>query len=398
MNNYWHIVSLRSKATKVVLGVCALLVAIAAPLQLTSSDVHADQYDDQISAIRAQVNQYQSQANQLHQQATSLQAAVSALGAEVSGIQAQLALSQAQYDKLTNDIAINKQKLADNQVALGTIIANLYIDSSISPLEMLASSNNVGEYMDKNTYRSSVRDQLNATINTVKTLKTQLETDQANVAKVLSDQKAQQATLTAKQAEQQDLLNQTQGNEAAYQQKVADGQAQMAAVAAQQRAALAKITSGGMYNYGTFGSFQFRNYSGNIPCGGGGYTLCGAQDSYSDQWGLLNRECVSYTAWAAYNRFGKNVTNFSGAGNAYQWPSTAQSLMNATVDDVPEAGSVAILPPTPGFSPIGHAMMVESVLGGGWVHVSQYNFGGSGEYSTMDIAASGVVFVHFQNR
>jgi surface antigen len=72
--------------------------------------------------------------------------------------------------------------------------------------------------------------------------------------------------------------------------------------------------------------------------------------------------------------------------------------MNATVDDVPEVGSVAILPPTPGFAPIGHAMVVESIQGGGWVHVSQYNFGGSHEYSTMDIATSGVVFVHFQNR
>jgi surface antigen len=252
--------------------------------------------------------------------------------------------------------------------------------------------------MDKNTYQSSVRDKLGSTIAAIKTLKEQLETDQKEVEKVLAEQKAQQATLAAKQAEQQSLLDQTKGDEAAYQQKVADGQAQMAAIAAQQRAALARITSGGLNNYGTVGSFQFRNYSGNSGCGGGGYSLCGVQDSYADQWGLLNRECVSYTAWAAYTRYGKYVTNFSGSGNAYQWPSSAVNLMGATINSTPAVGDVAILPATPGFSPIGHAMMVDSIEGGGWVGVSQYNFGGTGEYSTMDIASSGVVFVHFQNR
>lgn len=390
--------SLRSKAAKVTLGVCATLVAIAAPLQLTSSAVHADQYDDQINALQSQVNQYQTQADQLQKQANSLQAAVDTLQAQINGMQAQINLSQAQYDQLTNQIAINKQKLADNQTALGQILADLYVSSGITPLEMLASSKNISEFMDKNTYQSSVRDKLNNTIDQIQTLKSQLQSEQQSVVNVLNNQRSQQATLAAEQQQQQQLLSQTQGSEAAYQQQIASTQAQISAVAAEQRAALQRITGGGLYNYGSIGSFQFRNYSGNMGCGGGGYPLCGAQDSYSDQWGLLNRECVSYAAWAAYTRFGKEVTNFSGAGNAYQWPSTAQSLMGATIDSTPVPGDVAILPPTPGFSPIGHAMVVESILAGGWAHVSQYNFGGTGEYSTMDIADSGVVFVHFQNR
>jgi peptidoglycan hydrolase CwlO-like protein/surface antigen len=386
----------RSKFSRIRLGVCATLVAIAAPLQLTGNAVHADQYDDQINAIQNEVDQYQSQANQYHKKANSLQAAVNALTAEKNAIQAQLDLSQAKFNKLTSDIAKNKEKLKDNQKALGDIIADLYVDGEVSPLEMLASSKNVGEYMDKNTYQSSVRDKLNSTINAIKDLKELLEHDQKEVKKVLDQQKAQQAALAAKEAQKQELLNQTRGSEAAYKQKVAQGQAQMAAVAAEQQAALARATGGGAYNYGTIGSFQFRNYSGNMGCTGG-YSYCGAQDSYPDPWGLYNRECVSYTAWAAVTRFNKYVTNFAGAGNAYEWPSTTQS-MGAYTDHNPSVGSVAILPPTPGFSPIGHAMLVESIQGGGWVHVSQYNFGGTGEYSAMDIQASGVVFVHFRDK
>jgi peptidoglycan hydrolase CwlO-like protein/surface antigen len=386
----------RSKLSRIKIGVCAALVAIASSLQLAGNAVHADQYDDQINAIQSQVDQYQAQANQYHKKANSLQAAVSALTAEKNAIQAQLDLSQAKFDKLTSDIAKNKEQLKENQKALGTIIADLYVDGEVSPLEMLASSKNVGEYMDKNTYQSSVRDKLNTTISAIKSMKEQLEHDQKEVKQVLDQQTSQRAALAAKEAQKQQLLNQTRGSEAAYKQKVASGQAQMAAVAAQQQAALAQATGGGAYNYGTIGSFQFRNYSGNMGCTGG-YSYCGAQDSYSDPWGLYNRECVSYTAWAVVNRFNKYVTNFAGAGNAYEWPSTTSS-MGAYTDHNPSVGSVAILPPTPGFSPIGHAMLVESVQGGGWVHVSQYNFGGTGEYSTMDIKASGVVFVHFRDR
>lgn len=384
----------RSKAAKAALGVCAVVVAIAAPLQLTHS-VYADKYDDQIRAIQGQVNQFQAKAGELHQQAGSLQAAVDALTAEKNAIQAQLALSQARYEKLTSDIEKNKKKLVDNQIALGGIIANLYVDDKITPLEMLASSDNVSEYMDRHEYRSAVSEQLNQTIDSIKTLKAQLESDQKALEKVLEDQKAQQAALAAKQAEQQRLLDQTKGEEAAYQQQIASSKAQMSQIASQQRAALAAATNGGRNNAGTVGAFQFRNYSGNGGCGGG-YPYCGPQDSSVDPWGLYNRECVSYVAWAASNRFGKHVMNFSGAGNAYQWPSTTVR-MGASTNQNPEEGSVAVLPPS-GFSPIGHVMIVESVLGGGWVHVSQYNFGGTGEYSTMDIHVSGVNFVHFRDR
>jgi peptidoglycan hydrolase CwlO-like protein len=385
----------KGRFTRVTLGVCALIVAIAGPLQLASS-AYAVDYDSQLKALQAQANQLQAKASDLHQQAGTLQAAVDGITAEKNAIQAQLDLSQAQYDKLTSDIATNKQKLADNQTALGGIIADLYVDGKISPLEMLASSKNVGEYMDKHEYQSTVSDKLSSTIKAVNTLKAQLETDQKSVQKVLADQTSQRATLVAKEAEQQQLLDQTKSDEATYEQQVTSTKSQMSQIAAQQRAALAAATNGGRNNSGTVGAFQFRNYSGNMGCGGGGYTLCGAQDSYADQWGLFNRECVSYAAWGAYTLYGKQVMNFAGAGYAYQWPSTV-TRMGATTDQTPEVGSVAILPPS-SFAPVGHVMLVESILGGGWVHVSQYNFGGTGEYSTMDIQVSGVNFIHFRDR
>lgn len=394
----------KQKLSRIVLGVCAVIVAIAGPLQLAQT-VHADKYDDKIRAIQQQVSQYQASAQALRQQADTLQAVVSRLTAEKNALQAQLELNQAQFDKLTADIALNKQKIADNQSALGGILASLYVDATISPLEMLASSKNVSDYMDKQEYRTAVSERLNSTIEQVKTLKAQMEADQKALEKVLEEQKSHRATLAAKEAEQQSILDKTKGEEAAYQHHIGLAKGEMARIAAEQRAALARVTGGN--NYGRVGSFQFRNFSGNQGACGGGYgwsprenvNYCrGALDSMVDEWDLYSRECVSFAAWSAYYQHNKAVSSFSGRGNAGQWLYSAPDLMNATVNDSPAVGAVAILPATPGLAPVGHAMVVEAVLGGGWVQVSQYNFGGTGEFSTMDVHSSGVKFVHFLNR
>lgn len=396
----------KQKLSRIAIGVCAVIVAIAGPLQLAQT-AHADKYDDKIRAIQQQVSEYQARAGELRQQANTLQAVVAKLTAEKNAIQAQLELNQAQFDKLTADIAINKQKIVDNQSALGGILASLYVDATISPLEMLASSKNVSDYMDKQEYRTAVSERLNSIIEQVKTLKAQLETDQKALEKVLEEQKSHRATLAAKEAEQQGILDQTKGEEATYQHHIGLAKGEMARIASEQRAALARLTGGGVNNSGRVGSFQFRNFSGNTGACGGGYgwssvtgvNYCqGPLDSMVDQWDLFSRECVSFAAWSAYYQYGKAVSSFSGSGHAYQWPNTASRLMGAAVNQTPEVGSVAILPATSGLAPVGHAMVVTAVLDGGWVQVSQYNFGGTGEYSTMDVHSSGVNFVHFRNR
>lgn len=383
---------------KSLLVVSVIVIAFAVPIHF-SSTVFADKYDDQINALQQEINKYQAEASRLGGEAKTLQSALATLAAEKAQIQAQLDLSQAKYDKLVVDIADTEKKIKDNQDALGETIANLYVDGKISPLEMLASSKNVSDYLDKQEYRNSVRDQLTSTIAEIKVLKTKLDAQKVEVEQVLAQQKSQKEILVAKETEQQNLLNTTQGQEAAYQQLTAKTSTDMAAIQAQQRAAIAALTNNGRNTSGTAGSFVFRNFSGNQGSCGGGYPSrwCGiGLDATSDDWALYNRECVSYTAWAAYNRFGKKVSSFMGMGFAYQWPNTALS-MGANVDNNPEVGSVAISPIS-NYTPLGHAMMVEQVYGDGWVRVSQYNFAGTGEYSTMDLKVSSAVYVHFQDR
>jgi len=387
---------LKIRFTKSIL-IIAIGAILISPLIQTVQKASADQYDDRISALQRQIEAYDAQAAQLHAQSENLQSAIAALQIQAASIQAQIDISQAQYDKLTAQISETEQKIKTNQDALGLTIAKMYVDDKITPIEMLASSKNISEFIDKQEYRSSVRDQLTTTISKIKSLKVQLTKQKDDIKTVLDKHTAEKNSLVATQNQQQDLLSQTQGQESAYQSLIAQAKNQMAAdTAARQAYYQSLLKSGGNGSSGVSGNFHYSNWSGNQGCSGG-YPYCGPQDSGIDPWGLYNRECVSYVAWALSARFGKYVGNFSGSGNAYEWVWSAPNYSGAVRVSDPQPGDAVILPASPSFSPLGHAMIIESVSGS-TIHVSQYNFYGTGEYSTMDIQNSGIVLLRFPNK
>lgn len=385
--------SIRRIPIKISLIGLSVMFVLSMPVAMFQN-VSADRWDDQINSLKAQANQYQMQANQLRTQADTLQNKLDQINAQIAALQANIIANQAKYEKLQASIAANQQKLKNTQDALGEMLANLYVDDNVSSIELLASSSNISDFVDKQEYRTSVRDQLNLTINEVKKIKAQLEKDSKAVENVLAELKLQNDQLSAQQADQQKLVDETRGEEAAYQQLVSNARSQMSSIQAQQQAYYASLVSRGGGGSGVIGSFQYWGWSGNRGCGGDGYPYCGVQDSYADPWNLYNRECVSYVAWALQNRFGKSVGAFHGDGNAYQWPYSAPNWSGAYRVGSPQAGDAVILPALAGFAPIGHAMIVESVNGDD-IFVSQYNMYGNGQYSTMHIKPSGVIFLRF---
>jgi surface antigen/peptidoglycan hydrolase CwlO-like protein len=365
---------LKKTFSRIALGVCAAVVAIATTLQFSHSSVWADRYDEQISIIQNEVNQLQSKAGELNAKANSLKATVNALNAEKRTIQAQVDLSQAKFDKLTNDIAKNEQKLAENKQVLGEIIASMYVDDTISPIEMLASSNNVGDYIDKQEYRTAASEKLNSTIAAVKELKTKLEKDKKSVERVLADQKAQKDALAAKEAEKQTLLTKTKGEEAAYRELSAGKQSEIDELRRQQAAELAAraAASGG---YTDLGGDPNR----------GGYPAQWANapmNAYVDDWGMYTRQCVSYAAFKVASTYG-NMPYWGGRGNANEWPGNAIGA-GIPIGSVPKVGSVGVI--TSGE--YGHVGWVESVNNDGTITISHYNVGWNGEFARWVVSPS----------
>lgn len=358
----------RGLATKSIIVAAVILTAVALPMQLYSQPARADRFDDQIAALQSQQSQYDAKAASLASQANTLQNKKSIIENQQASIQAQINTSQAKYDKLQQEIKENEQKIVDNKDALGQTIANMYIDDSVTPLELLASSSNIADYIDKQEYRNTMQTNLVKKIDEINALKKQLEKQRSDVEKVLSDQKAQRNALATKIAEYNKLVAQTRNQQSAYESLSAKNQAEQSSLRAQQQAAIAAA----MQQAGV----------GNVVAGDsghGGYpaNLANApQDSIIDPWGLLNRECVSYVAWKVYQKNGYMPYGF---GNANMWPGSAQAH-NIGTGSSPRAGSAGVIY----AGTWGHIVWVDSVNGDGTINISQYNYdygSGSGLFS-----------------
>ncbi|HMM62292.1 MAG TPA: CHAP domain-containing protein [Candidatus Saccharibacteria bacterium] len=375
--------------TRVVLFVVAIFLAVLLPIQMVTRPAAADQYDERISTLQKEIEAYKAEANRLNSQASTLQSALAQLATQKNTIQAQIDINQAKHDQLVVQIADTEKQIKDNRDALGVTIADLYVDDQISPLEMLASSTSVSDYLDKQEYRSSVRDQLSSTITKIKDLKAKLDQQKADVDKVLADQKDQKAVLVAKEAEQQNLLASTQGQEANYQKMISSNEAKIIEAKATQAIINSRINGTGGYTLvdsGSLGDYPWN--ASNCPMWGY-LSTGGANGNGGDGRGYGCRQCASYVAW----RFAKETGIYPSWGNAVDFTNNAKSL--GYVEGGPQAGSIAVMDPASAGQSYGHVAWVEAV-NGGQVLVSQYNYNygaGYGMYSMMWLSAG--AFDHY---
>lgn len=379
-------VSAKGIVTKSALVATVVMMVLAGPLSFQPK-VYADKYDDQIRALQQEIDQYQAQAGALNQQISTLQEEIKGIDTQKSVIQAQIDLSEAKLAKLQDQITQTEKKIKDSQRALGDTIADLYVDSAISPLEMLASSKNIGDFVDKQAYQSAIRDQLTQSIATIKKLKADLEQQKSDVQRTLADQNNAKKALADKETERGVILAQTQGQQGAYQQLASSREQQKLQVQQQQQAAIEAAIrsaggSGAVVLPGTSGGYPWND--SNCSVDQFAYSHGGIDGNGTDGMGYGCRQCVSYVAWRVYKETGYAPAYW---GNAYDWPASARGA-GFTVSSTPRAHAAGVI--TSGGSP-GHIVWVESIdSAAGTMIVSQYNYynaggPGWGNYSKMQV-------------
>lgn len=387
--------SKRVGVRRVLIFAAALLFAGAGvTAYFKAQPVSADQFDDKIRALQADMDRYQAEANRLNAESNTLANALAQIKNEKDAVQAQVDLNQAQYDKLVVQIANTEKQIKENQDALGGTLADLYVDDTVSPIEMLASSQNIGDYIDKQEYRNSVKDSLNSTIQKVKALKVQLGQQKTDVEKVLAQQKAARDELASKEHAQATLLAQTQNNEASYQSMVSQAASKIADARAAQAAIRARANATGGYSLvdaGSLGAYPWN--ANNCPMGAylpgyGWAAWASTQGSNGDGGDGHNygcRQCVSYVAWRIAKETG---TYYNGTlGNGGDTAGILAGMGYQNLGRNPQPNSVASLWGNPG-----HTAYVEDVSpDGSKVLVSQYNYdygAGYGMYSKMWLSSS----------
>ena len=367
-----------------ILVVLAMLVAAGT---ITIPHVRADRYDEQIKALQQQNDQNKDQANALQIQANSYQETIDKLQAQVDVLQKQIDENKAKQADLEAKIKAAEEELAKQRRILGENIKAMYLEGQISTIEMLASSKDLSEFVDKQQYRNSVKDKIKETLDKVNALKNELREKKTEVEKAIKDQQSMQDALDSSKSQQAQLLGMTIQQKAAFDQKIKENNGQIAALRAQQAAENARLFSGSTV---VLGSACDTSRGDTYPS-----PWCSSpMDSMFDSWGMYNRECVSYTAWKVAES-GRRMPpwGWRALGNAKQWDDNAINE-GIPVDGTPRAGDVAIS----NRGEYGHAMYVDGVNSDGTINISQYNADLRGNFSRVynyNYRAYGLVFIHF---
>jgi peptidoglycan DL-endopeptidase CwlO len=366
---------------------------LLATATIVGGTVKADQFDAQINALNQQNAAAQAQSSSLAATAASYQAAIDQLSVQISGLQSLISQTQAKIDDLNNQIAQAQAQLAQEKKILGENIKTMYLEGDVSTLEILAGSKNLSDFVNKQQYRNSVADKIKTSVDKINVLKAELQKQQSQQQQLLKSQQDQQSQLQSSETQQTAMLNYTEGQKSAYDQQISSNNSQIASLRAQQIAANRRLVSSGNVSIVSTGSCG-GSYPGDVAGPFGHWGCNYYQDSAVDNWGMLNRECVSYTAWRVNQAYGDMPYWGNLNANADHWPADAAGS-NIPMGSTPKVGSVAIGTNPNWFGSVGHAMWVEAVSGG-QILVSQYNFSAPGQYSEMWISTSLIsTFIYF---
>ncbi len=349
--------------------------------------------------------QQQNSANQqalstLEAQAGSYQGAINVLQSQISGLEQQIATNEATQASLQQQIVQDQVEIGQQKQVLASDITAMYVSGQLSTVEMLATSKNLNQFIDAETYRGAVENKVQSTLNTITQLQAQLKQQQAAVAAALAAQQSQQSQLANDESQQASLLAMNQQQQAGYNSQIQSNQAAITQLQA-KIVALNTPVGSDITASGTCGG----GYPTSTASPAGGSWGCDyPKDNTIDDWGMDNRECVSYTAFMVHEEYlqGKvahDMPNWGGVGDAYQWIGDAESA-GVPVDQNPSSGDIAIRPASGTTGDVGHAMYV-AVVGNssnghpGAIYVQQYNADLRGDYSEGWRSTAGLYFLHF---
>jgi surface antigen/peptidoglycan hydrolase CwlO-like protein len=361
-----------------IIGLLSSLIIVAgAILPNLKNSIKISATCNSITDCEQQVTNENNAIEQLKSEATSYQNAIAILNAQIEQLQVSINAETAEQAQLQQQMQAAQAELNLEKSILASDITAIYVNGQMSITEELASSKNLSDFVNAQTYRNAVQNELQATVNKVTALQSQIKIQEQQLQVSLQDQQNQQTQLGNTQNQQQQLLGYDQSQQAAYNVQTAANQQELnALIAAQKRDNEASI--GGYYFIHFPGTITNDPLSGSYPYANWPFSMSTTPGCVNgdgpDQWGYCTRQCVSYAAWAV--AYSGRVAPVDW-GNAKNWVSAARDA-GIPFDLVPQPGDVAIT--TSGTW--GHAMYVEQVSGS-QIYVSQYNQQLTGEFSTQ---------------
>jgi peptidoglycan DL-endopeptidase CwlO len=356
-------------------AVFVLLAILSIGLAIPSF-VAADNFDAQINQLRTENEKKENRQETLLGEAASFQDKINGLQAQIRLLEEQIGKDQTRSDELRVRIAAVEKELVEQKKLLGQSIRKMYTEDDISTLEMLATSKDLSEFVDKEQYRSSVNEKVKKGLEKINALNKELQSKQDLLQKTIADKQKRSGSLDSQRAEVSRLLGMNASQRNALESQITNNNSKISRLRSEQAAANAALFGGGVLNVPDSSGYPWANYN-PFP------------NSVADPWGMYLRQCVSYTAWKVW-KSGRHMPYWGGRGNANKWDDNARAA-GIPVNGTPKRGAVGVS--NSGY--YGHVVYVEHVYGDGRILISQYNASWTGRYSEAVVNKSKFVYIHF---
>lgn len=197
-----------------------------------------------LEAIEKKIAAYQSEIKQAQGQANTLKNQINILNLQIAETQAQIEATSQKIDaanleiaEVSGKIVKNEKDIATQKIILKGLLAEINDLDQRTPLEIALENSNFQDFLDQVQYATSIQEKSQETLSIIKQLKIDLEIREADLKKEkanlddLLDQLDQtKVGLAQQQKSKQALLDQTRGQERAYQRLLAqseDAEAQL---------------------------------------------------------------------------------------------------------------------------------------------------------------------------
>lgn len=334
-------------AIMIIFAVFISLLAVGIPQAARADDLSAKE-----AQLKKQIADNQLSANVKRSEADTLANKITILDGQIKTASDNLALTSLQITKTEQDIEKQNQELDRQKIILRDNLKMIYRQGNISPIEVIASSKNLSDFVSQQQYLSAIKSKVDDNMQTIDNIKKDLDQKKGELSGLALQQKGQLDSISAQKAEKDSLLAKTKGEEAAYQKIVSDSKQQLKGIYAER--ASRDAARGISVSVGGTGDYPFANGP-----------RCSVEGCKDDGFSYYQRQCTSYAAWKYRLVHG---TQNRGWGNAYEWASHANSG--------PAAGAIVVWRANsePGIGWAGHVGYVESVNPNGTINVSEYNW------------------------
>lgn len=216
-----------NKSGLFLIPLCLLMFAAFIPRA-----VFADVRDDKIRQLEASIDQYNQQIQEKGREAQSLANQVSIFELQIKQTQAEIDATNLTIAQLSsaikqkeNSIALKEKEIERQNEILAKYLRQAARSDAGSLLEFLLKNNKFSDFFSDLNYLSNIQSQIQETLAAVKTLKEKLikekedlEADKAEQEQLKRVQVRQRSELESSKKQRQKLLDQTKGQEKAYQQ------------------------------------------------------------------------------------------------------------------------------------------------------------------------------------